>query len=48
MNEVFRGVVDTFAMMIKILNESWNLINVNVGLFEVNETNGKNMVVQFE
>jgi hypothetical protein len=47
-NEVFRGVVDTFALVINVLNESWNPIDVSVGLFEVDETNGKNMVVQFE
>jgi len=47
-NEVFRGVVDTFALVINFLKESWNLINVSVGLFEVDETNGINMVLQFE
>ncbi len=48
MNEVFRGVVDIFSLMINVLNESWNPIDISVGLFEVDETNGKNMVVQFE
>jgi hypothetical protein len=45
---VFKGVVDTFALVINFKNESWNPINVNVGLFEVDETNGKNMVVPYE
>jgi len=45
---MFRGVVDTFALVINVLNEFWNPIVVNVGLFEVDETNGKNMVVQSE
>ncbi len=43
-----RGVVDTFIVVIIFLNESWNLIHVIVGLFEVDETNGKSMVVQLE
>jgi hypothetical protein len=43
---MFRGVVDIFALVINVLNESWNPIDVNVDLFEVDETNGKNMVVQ--
>jgi hypothetical protein len=43
-----RGVVDTFTLMIIFLNESSNLIHVIVGLFEVDETNGKSMVVQLE
>jgi hypothetical protein len=34
--------------VIKILNESWNPLHVIVGLFEVDETNGKSMVVQLE
>jgi hypothetical protein len=45
---MFRGVVDTFALVINVLNESWNPIDISVGLFEVDETNGKNMVVQSE
>jgi hypothetical protein len=43
-----RGVVDTFTLVIIFLNESWNPIHVIVGLFEVDETNGKSMVVQLE
>jgi hypothetical protein len=34
--------------MINVLNESWNLIHVIVGLFEVDETIGKSMVVWFK
>jgi len=45
---MFQGVVEIFALVINFLNESWSLIDVYVGLFEVDETNGKNMVVQFE
>jgi hypothetical protein len=37
--------VDTFALVINFLNEYWNLIHVIVGLFEVDETIGKSMVV---
>jgi hypothetical protein len=40
--------VNTFTLVIKILTESWNPIHVIVGLFEVDETNGKSMVVQLE
>jgi len=40
--------VDTFALAINFLNESWNLIHVTMGLFEVNETIGKSMVVWFK
>jgi hypothetical protein len=45
---VFKGVVDIFALVINFINESWNRIDVNVSLFEVDETNGKNMVVHFK
>jgi len=34
--------------MIFFLTESSNLIHVSVGLFEIDETNGKSMVVQLE
>jgi hypothetical protein len=40
-----KDVVDTFTLLINFLNESWNLIHVIVGLFEMDETNDKNMVV---
>ncbi len=40
-----KGVVDTFTLLINFLNESWNLIHVIVGLFEMDETNDKSMVV---
>ncbi len=40
--------MDIFTLMINVLNESWNLIHVIVGLFEVDETIGKSMVVWFK
>ncbi len=40
-----KDVVDTFTLLINFLNESWNLIHVIVGLFEMDETIDKNMVV---
>jgi hypothetical protein len=43
-----RGDVDTFAFVIKILNESWIPMYVIMGLFEVHETSGQNMVIQLE
>jgi hypothetical protein len=43
-----RGVVDTFALVINLLNESWNPIHVIVGLFEIDETNSKSIIVQLE
>ncbi len=40
--------MDTFALMIIFLNESWNPMHVTMGLFEVDETIGKSMVVCFK
>jgi hypothetical protein len=37
---MFRGSVDTFALVIIFLNEAWVLMHVIVGLFEVHETSG--------
>ncbi len=37
---MFKGDLDTFSLVMNFLNESWNPIHVNVGLFEVNELNG--------
>jgi hypothetical protein len=34
---MFRGGVDTFALVINYLNESWIPMHVIVGLFEVND-----------
>jgi hypothetical protein len=43
-----KGDVDTFALVIKILNESWILMYVIVGLIEVRETSGQSMIIQLE
>jgi len=40
--------VDTFALVINFVNESWNPIHVIMGLFEVDETIGKSMVAWFK
>ncbi len=40
-----KGIVKTFALMINFHNEFKNPICVTMGLFEMDETNGKNMVV---
>ncbi len=35
---MFKGSVDTFALVIKNLNESWTPMHVIVNLFEVHDT----------
>jgi len=40
--------VDTFALVTNFLNESWTPMHVTVDLFEVNETSGQSMAIQFE
>jgi hypothetical protein len=40
--------VDTFALVIDFQNESWNCIQITMGLFEVNDTIGKSVVVWFK
>jgi hypothetical protein len=42
---MFKGSVDTFALVIKIINEFWTPMYVIVGLFELNETNGQSMAI---
>jgi len=39
-----RGGVDTFALVINYLNESWMPQHVTIGLFEVHEIIGLSMV----
>jgi hypothetical protein len=39
-----RGGVDTFALVINYLNESWMPQHVTIGLFEVHETTRFSMV----
>jgi hypothetical protein len=41
-----RGGVDTFALVINCLNESWMPQHVTIGLFEVHETIGLSMAGQ--
>jgi len=41
-----RGRVDTFALVIDYLNDSWNPMHVTIGLFEVHETIGFCMASQ--
>jgi hypothetical protein len=45
---MFRGSAKTFALTINFLNESWIPMHATVGLFEVNETSGQNMVIQLK
>jgi hypothetical protein len=45
---MFKGSVDTFALVIKNLNESWTPMHVIVGLFELNEASGQSMAIQLE
>ncbi len=42
--QMSRGGVDTFALVINYLNESWMPQHVSIGLFEVHETIGLSMV----
>jgi hypothetical protein len=43
-----KGDVDTFALVINFLNETWIPMYVIVGLFEVRETSGQSMIIQLE
>jgi hypothetical protein len=45
---MFHGGVDTFALVINFLNDKWVPMHIIVGLFDVNETIGQSMVVQFQ
>jgi len=45
---MFRGSIDTFALVINYLSKSWKLMHVIVGLFEVNETTGSCMACQLQ
>ncbi len=42
------GGVDTFVLVINFLNETWVLMHVIVGLFEVHETCGQSMAIQLQ
>ncbi len=37
-----------FALVINFLNESWTLVHVTMGLFEMKETNEQSMIIQLE
>jgi hypothetical protein len=37
-----------FTLVINFLNESWTLIHVTMGLFEMKETNEQSMIIQLE
>jgi hypothetical protein len=43
---MFRGGMETFALVNNYLDETWTLRHANVGLFEVHETIGNAMVLQ--
>lgn len=45
---MLKGSVDTFGVVINFLNESWNPMHVTMGLHEMNETSGQNMVIQLQ
>jgi hypothetical protein len=45
---MLKGSVDTFGVVINFLNESWNPMHVIMGLYEMNETSGENMVIQLQ
>jgi hypothetical protein len=45
---MFWDGVDIFALVTKILNDSWTPMHVTVDLFEVNETSGWSMEIQLE
>ncbi len=44
---MFKGMADTFALMISYLDESWIPWCVTIRLFEVQETSGNAMVIVF-
>ncbi len=43
---MFKGGVDTIALVINFLSDSWSPMHVTIGLFEVHETIGFSMVGQ--
>jgi hypothetical protein len=42
---MFRGGINTFALIINYLNEAWTSRHAIVGLFEVHETSGSAMAL---
>jgi len=45
---MLKGSVDTFGVVMNFLNAFWNPMHVTMGLYEMNETNGQNMVIQLQ
>ncbi len=45
---MFKDDVKTFVFVMNFLNQSWTPKHVIVSLFEMNETNGQNMVIQLD
>ncbi len=45
---MFRGGVDTFALVINFLNDNWVPMHIIVGLFEMNETTRQSMAIQLQ
>ncbi len=43
---MFKGKVNTFALVINYFSDFWNIMDVIIGLFEVHETIGFSMVGQ--
>jgi hypothetical protein len=44
---MFKGMVDTFALLISYLGESWIPWCVTIRLFEVQKTSGNAMAIVF-
>ncbi len=45
---MFKGGVDTFALIINYSNEAWTSKHVIVGLFEMHEISGSAMALQLQ
>ncbi len=45
---MFKAYVNTFALVINFLNESWTPMHVTMNLFEMHETKVQSMVIQLE
>ncbi len=43
-----RGSINTFALIMNYLSKNWESMNVNVGMFEVNETTDSCMASQLQ
>jgi hypothetical protein len=43
-----RGTFDTFALVVNYINKKWECCHVIVGIFEVHETSGVAMAIQFK